>query len=161
MPDPITPFPLGRLVVPPAEAETWGKLLKAWSRLAAGQVPTVYPVGEGAHYLPPNAEPQTLPETMDELVEQAKKAGVHLGVPPRFNDFEIEMKTGTKLEIYLPPAGMLDAGERYLQAPGTAYELPAFYDTFYVNPQRKVLTEAEKLTFHAQRIGDYTIANCQ
>ena len=161
MPDPIVPFPLGRLEIPPGEYDEWGKLLKAWARLAAGQVPTVYPVGEGAHYLPPHAEPKTLPRSLEEMVEQAKTAGVNLTVPPRFNDFEIEMKTGTKLEIYLPPPGMIDAAERYLQSPGTTYHLPAFYDSFYVNPVRKTLTEAEKLKFHAQRIGDYTIANCQ
>lgn len=158
---PPNPFPLGRLEVAPGDYENWGKLLKCWARLAAGQVPSQYPVGEGPAYLSAAATPKTLPTTMKELVAQAKKAGVKLTIPARFNDFEVEMKTGTKLEIYLPPPGMIDAAEHYLQAPGTDYLLPAFYDSFYVNPRRKKMTEAEKLAFHAKRIGDYTIANCQ
>jgi len=155
------PFPLGRLEVAPGDYEKWGKLLKVWARLAAGQAPTEYPVGEGAPYFSAAACPKTLPTTIRELVAQAKKAGVKLTVPPRFNEAEIEMRTGTKLVIYLPPAGMVDAAERYLQDSGTDYVLPAFYDSFYVNPKRKKMTAKEKLAFHAQRIGDYTIANCQ
>jgi len=156
------PFPLGRLEVAPADFEKWGRLLKAWARIEAGQAPTEYPVGQGAPYLSPAATPKTLPTTVRELVAQARKAGVRLKVPPRFHDeIEVEMRTGTKLIIYLPPAGMVDAAEHYLQDPASHYVLPAFYDTLYEKPTRKKLTVKEKLAFHAQRIGDYTIANCQ
>jgi hypothetical protein len=118
--------------------DLWGALVKKWAK---GEAPR--------------------PNTVDELVEQCKAAGVNIKVPKRYyaNPVKFAQADENTVLIRLPPDALLRASEEGLKKDDMTYALPPFYKRIFqnVNP---VIRQGDKMKVHAERIGDYSMANC-
>ncbi len=125
-----------------------GKLIKTWAT--------------GKNYVDPtNKEHYPVPRDLAELKDQLKRAGAGAVIPERITKLQIVMPDMQTLVLRIPPAELILDSEKELQS-GGSYRLPAFYskDAFGGAPAHLPKGEA-LLDFHAKRIGDYSIANCQ
>lgn len=124
----------------------WGKLIKTW---ATGKN---YFANEG---IP--SEKLTVPQSLEELVKQARIVGAGLTIPTSLGlkVLVVIPASNDTLVIKLPPKKMIEQHETELDT-GDRYPFPAFYSD-YVG---RKLTRAEKREAHACRIGDYTISQC-
>jgi hypothetical protein len=131
-----------------------GKLTKTWA-LKKDRV------NNGHTYLP---KPKTIEAFCDMLV----KAEVTTAAACKawLDSFEGSMKsirfvqsTEATLVIRLPMARMVKESEEALKN-GWYYKIPGFYskDFFGGAPEKPDMTDPSRL--HAERIGDYTIAQC-
>lgn len=133
--------------------ENWGKLVKTW---ATGQD---Y-VKDGNKY--------PRPATLEELKQQAQTAKCDLQIPERITKLDMFQRDSDTLVVKLPPADMIKMFETQLQqlgsvAGGAEYPLPDFYDVFWSNydePAPKWDADT-LLRIQTERIGEYTINNCQ
>ncbi|MDB5373184.1 MAG: hypothetical protein JWP04_1826 [Belnapia sp.] len=129
----------------PVNFENWGKLVKTWS------TGTNY-LGDGQHY--------PVPKDLCELKQQLARAQTGVVLPPRIVDLDVVIGRSDRLLLRIPPANLLQAAETALQTQD--YTLPVFYGDSYEGQAQTPLPDLPaRLRFHAQRIGDYTIANCQ
>jgi hypothetical protein len=71
---------------------------------------------------------------------------------------EVVRMNSDTMTLRLPPANLVEASERRLEKED--YAFPPFYDEAYQHQPAQLPTHAERMRFHARRIGDYTIANC-
>lgn len=123
--------------------EKWGKLVKTW---ATGR----NYFDDGNHY--------PVPLSLNEFNAQLKTAGVEARIPERIKAVQFVQANLETLLIRLPPGDAIRDSEEQFEY-GTSYFLPAFYSRVFGNHQ-PYIPDADKLKFHAERIGDYTISNC-
>jgi hypothetical protein len=96
-----------------------------------------------------------LPTSIDEFASQLAAANVGVKIPSRFKYVKFMQSNEDTLVVRLPCKTTLAASEERL-AKGGNYPLPSFYEQiFEAKPNI-----ANMLDFHAERIGDYSIANC-
>lgn len=140
MTDPTEPMDMA-----PVNYENWGKLMKTW---ATGRD---Y-LKTGHHFPKPNS--------LEELKEQLRMAQTGVVLPARIKHLQVIEGCSDTLLLRLPPPDLIEASEKRLEAGD--YALPAFYNDHYDGQAPAPLPDkAARLKFHAQRIGDYSIANCQ
>lgn len=140
------PAPLNRMRV--TNWARWGDLIKCWSTGRPHRAnKKVYPV----------------PRSMDELRAQCKDLDVGLNVPAYVKNLVVYTHERTTLVIRVPPADFVMESEEHLKKKGAVYNLPSFYaDALGVQGAVPELGSMDKvLDFHASRIGDYSISNCQ
>ena len=114
--------------------EAFGEKVKAWAR---------------------GTEP--LPQSIDEFAAQLAAADIGAKIPKSIKRVKFVQEDAETLLVKLPCKDLLEQGEASVSKPGGDYALPAFYErAFAAKPQIK-----DKMAFHAARIGDYAIANCQ
>jgi hypothetical protein len=140
MPDPTEPVNML-----PVNYENWGKLVKTWAT--------------GEDYLK-NGHHYAVPTTLDEVKHQLRTAQTGLVLPERIQHLQVVVGRSDTLLLRLPPPDLVKASEQRLATED--YSLPGFYNEHYDGQAPTPLPDkAARLTFHAQRIGDYSIANCQ
>ena len=138
--DPTEPMDMA-----PVNYENWGKLMKTW---ATGQ-----DYVKNGHHFP-------VPKTLEEVKEQLRMAQTGVVLPARIQHLQIVVGRSDTLLLRLPPPDLVKASEKRLATED--YTLPAFYNEHYDGQAPTALPDkAARLKFHAQRIGDYSIANCQ
>lgn len=123
--------------------ERWGKLIKTWAT--------------GQDYLQDGHE-YPVPGTLKELKEQCSRAQVGATIPDRITGLQVVQMNTETLLIRLPPKEGIKDSEARLAA-GATYMLPPFYKRVFEG-QDPTIPDADRLKFHAERIGDYTIGNC-
>jgi hypothetical protein len=109
----------------------WGNLIKAWAR-----------------------DPGSAPQTLQNLMDQCSAAGVGLTVPAHVTKLQVIVQADDTFVLRLPPAKKISESEDALQR-GGLYPIPRFYNDRYGAILN--IAQDQKLDFHAQRIGDYTI----
>jgi hypothetical protein len=96
-----------------------------------------------------------LPTSLDEFASQLAAADVGVKIPERFKYVKFMQSNEDTLVVRLPCKATLAASEARL-ARGGNYPLPSFYEqVFEAKPNISNMED-----FHAERIGDYSIANC-
>jgi hypothetical protein len=120
----------------------WGNMVKMWSTREAYPDVPVMPV----------------PQTLNDLKKQAAAVGLAITIPAHVKGLSVAQYSPEVLYLRLPPAAMVKDSEAFLYDPRTDYPVPAIYNMY--NPVAFEVPKAEKLTFHAARIGDYSIAQC-
>ncbi|MBL6078612.1 hypothetical protein JMJ56_11390 [Belnapia sp. T18] len=128
----------------PINYENWGKLIKTW---ATGND---Y-VGNGHEY--------PVPETLDEVKRQLAAANTGLTLPARIQKLQVVVGRSDTLLLRLPPPDLVEASEKRLAKKD--YALPGFYNDHFGCVAPALPDKDARMKFHAQRIGDYSIANCQ
>ena len=132
----------------PVNYRNWGNLNKTWAtgenRLEDGNE---YPV------------PKTGMPVAD-LQQQLRTALTGIEVPPDIQKIEVVHDEPGKLVIRIPSREQIVEAEKRLAR--AEYVLPHFYRDAFDHAEQTPLPDATaRLIFHAQRIGDYTISNCQ
>ena len=133
----------------------WGNLVKSW---ASGE----NRVGKQFTGMPPGAAPP-IPQSRDELIQQCKDADVGMVIPDRVKAVQFIQANEETLLIRLPAKPMLLDSEQAIRANIQDYPLPSFYHEFWATGPSLLpptLTPDNVMTFHADRIGDYTISQC-
>lgn len=129
----------------PVNYENWGKLVKSWAT--------------GEDYVQ-NGHRYPVPTTLDEMKRQLAAANTGLTLPARIQKLQVVVGRSDTLLLRLPPPDLVKASEKRLAADD--YALPAFYNDHYDGAAPTPLPDRDaRMKFHAQRIGDYSIANCQ
>jgi len=126
-------FKYPRVVV--TDYQKWGALVKKWVR-------------------DPNARPKDLAD----LRLQCSDAQIGITIPSYLEDLKFEQPPLNLLLIKLPPAELIEDSENVLKS-GSSYDLPLFYEKRFGNPP-DLPTIKDKLDFHDERVGDYTISLC-
>lgn len=122
--------------------EAFGKLVKAWAK------------GETEH-------PTTIAALCDMIVASGaadRQAVDTWQQANQFTDLSFVQSTDRHLVIRLPMKSMLIETEMALAKPGAPYPLPGFYSRDVFSGQKPAISDNMKV--HAERIGDYTIAQC-
>jgi hypothetical protein len=149
---------IGRLDYP-----AWGKLVKTWAtgrNYVDHQMTEDNPVPT-AQEMPPK---YPKPRSFEEFWDQCRTAQVGL-VFDDGNDTPVPRDEGIGLIVLqgdgdvfvlrLPPQEILLEHEaRFLNA--TTYQLPKFYDDI----PGKTATKVDRMTIHADRVGEYTLNTC-
>jgi hypothetical protein len=129
----------------PVNYENWGKLVKTWAT--------------GEDYIQ-NGHKYPVPETLDEVKRQLAAANTGLTLPERIQNLQVVHGRSDTLLLRLPPPDLVKASEKRLST--EEYAMPAFYNDRFDGAAPAPLPDKEaRMRFHAQRIGDYSIANCQ
>lgn len=129
----------------PMNYENWGKLMKTWS---TGE----NYLGDGRDY--------PRPKTLEQVKEQLAQAQTGLVLPDRVIHLEVVIGRSDTLLLRIPPADLVRATEERLKSQD--YPVPSFYGDVYGGQAPTPLPDLPaRLRFHAQRIGDYSIAHCQ
>jgi hypothetical protein len=131
----------------------WGKLIKTWST--------------GKNYFN-DGRNYPVPNTLAAFREQLKQANVRMTIPDWAQSVLFVQDYDQSLVVRLPPKDLVEAAENDLEAlvrahgGHVAYPMPKFYanEAFAKQPQAKFGID-ELLSFHCERIGEYTINNCQ
>jgi hypothetical protein len=111
----------------------WGAVVKDWAR---GTKP--------------------IPKSLDEFKDQLAAANVGMKIPANFKNVQFVQGSPETLVVKLPCRTFMEAGEKRLAQEGGDYALPAFYERVF----GKKPSIEDKMQFHAERIGDYSIAMC-
>jgi hypothetical protein len=141
--------------------ENWGKLLKTWVT-GDDYFAEAYPGGA----LPPAGDKYPKPKTLDELVAIATQVQAFNrdALRPDITQvqfLQIETDPTDALVIRLPTTDMIRNVETRIKTTNDGYQLAPFYTTFVnADPTLPSGTD-DQLRFHAARIGEYTIQNCQ
>ena len=124
--------------------EAWGRLVKTWAT--------------GKNYVGDDNE-YPLPKTLDEFKEQLALAQVFANVPEWARRVTFVSSDDDEIVVRLPPKVMIEDSEAILAQPGGTYPVPDFYKRIFkgIDP---VISDADKLRVHAERIGDYTVSVC-
>lgn len=149
----------------------WGNLVKSW---ATGLNYVDYIPTEAAP-LPPAAAPGTplkwpRPTSFKDFATQAitAKAGLvfeDANQTPVTGDeglgFLLVQGTLDMFVLKLPATEALQRSEQQLIG-GEGYDLPDFYDRIYEShvKDNEVATKVQRMTLHAERIGEYTMNTC-
>ena len=137
--DPIEPVNMT-----PVNYENWGKLVKTWAT--------------GEDYIQ-NGHKYPVPRTLDEVKRQLRAANTGLELPARIQHLQVVVGRSDTLLLRLPPPDLVKASEKRLETKD--YSLPPFYNDHYGTAAPELPDKTARMKFHAQRIGDYSIANCQ
>jgi hypothetical protein len=130
--------------ISPATEAAWGRLVKTWAT--------------GKSYFPAvSVDKLPVPRTLDDIKAQCTLVGVEITLPPKFTGLAVLQHGPETLALRLPAKEMVEAAEARLSQ-GLDYRIPHFYDVF-CGPL--VVQPADRLTFQACRIGDYSIASCK
>jgi hypothetical protein len=114
----------------------WGNLVKSWAKGT-----------------------KAVPATLAELLSQCNDADVGMTMPSYVNDLHVvEKKPKSVFVLKLPPKELVEESEKFLKDGGD-YVIPQFYNDRY--DAELDIPQAQKLNFHAERTGDYTIGLCQ
>jgi hypothetical protein len=98
------------------------------------------------------------PTTLAEFKQQCIDAQVGVTIPDYITSIVVAQASKEVMFIKLPPKEMIEDSEKTLAT--EPYTLPPFYkNVFGTDPNIGTALDA-KLTFHAFRIGDYTISIC-
>jgi hypothetical protein len=97
-----------------------------------------------------------LPTSIEEFASQLAAANVGAKIPERFKHVKFMQSNEDTLVVRLPCKATLASSEERLARQGGSYPLPSFYEQVFEGKPRI----DDMLDFHAQRIGDYSIANC-
>jgi hypothetical protein len=141
--------------------ENWGRLLKSWVT-GDDYFAAAYPGGD----LPPAGNKYPKPTTIDELVAIATRVQAfgRDALAPNITSvqfIQIETDPVDALVIRLPTKAMIRNVEAEIKTTNDGYGLAPFYTTFVdADPTLPAGTD-DQLRFHAARIGEYTIQNCQ
>lgn len=144
-------MPIKRLKI--TDYEALGLLVKTW---ATGEIRLDRP----GKFLP-------VPATIAEFTTMLVQAGAttQAAVDEWLASFEGTMRkisfvqsTPEELVIRLPMRQMLLDTEKQLETPGFYYPFPPFYSVDFFAGAPEVITDQWRS--HAERIGDYTIAQC-
>jgi hypothetical protein len=122
--------------------EQWGRLVKTWAT--------------GDNYLN-DGRSYPHPATLAEFEVQCLAAGVALAtpLPSHIKSIMIIQASKEVLLIKLPPKEMVKDSEEVLKT--ESYTLAPFYKAVFGGNDPVI---QDKLKFHAERIGDYTLSNC-
>ena len=113
--------------------KAWGDKVKAWAR---------------------GTDP--LPQSIEEFAAQLAAADVGMKIPSNFKHVKFAQGNPETLLVKLPCKTFMEIGEERLKQEGGDYALPSFYErVFETKPTIK-----DKMAFHSERIGDYSIAVC-
>lgn len=135
---------MSTLVVKPSDYVKWGKLVKAW---ATGD----------AKYLDGQPVPP-VPRSVGEVRQACEDIGLEIEIPVSITGLVVIQQSKNTMVLFLPPKDLIKDAERELERGGN-YDVPLFYNEAYGNRPPNV-AEGAKLSFHAGRIGDYSIAMC-
>lgn len=116
----------------------WGNLVKSWAK---GDKP--------------------VPKTLEDFLSQCTAANVGLTLPSYVDAFlPLPQQPKNIFVLRLPPKELIEESEDYLNK-GGKYLIPKFYDDRYDQSGVPLDVEQDqKLDFHAERTGDYTIGLC-
>jgi hypothetical protein len=162
-------MPHEKITVGANDYAVWGKLVKTW---ATGRNYVDHVMTEANPV--PTAEEQPpkypKPRSFAEFWEQCRAAKVGL-VYDDGNLTPVPQNAGVALAVVqgdtdvfllrLPPEGILTSHERRIIDNGI-YKLPSFYDRIFgaqLVPGQQA-TKVQRMTVHAERIGDYTLSTC-
>lgn len=120
----------------------WGNLVKMWSTQQPYRDIPVMPI----------------PRDLVEFRKQCAAIGLEVVIPETVTGLAVSLYSPEVLYLRIPPANMIKNMEAYLMDERTDYPVPAIYN-MYATTEIKI-PKAEKLEFHAARIGDYTVAQC-
>ncbi len=123
----------------------WGKLVKSWAT--------------GKNYLAPDKPALPVPRTREELLTQCADVGLVVEFPADQVGLAVLQYSPQTVVLKLPPKAMVEETEAELNAPGSTYPMPLFYQVFFGKPLPKLLQD-QLMDLHAARIGDYAIRNC-
>jgi hypothetical protein len=97
-----------------------------------------------------------LPQSIGEFAAQLAAADIGVKIPDSIKHVRFVQDDAETLVVKLPCRELLEQGEAVIAKSGGDYPLPSFYErVFAVKPHVR-----DKRAFHAERIGDYAIANC-
>lgn len=121
--------------------EVFGNMVKRWAKQ-------------------PATRPRDLADLKQQLQQQAEAALRPIAtVSKTVTELVLVPHDLHQLVIKLAPAVLIEASEALFET-DAVYPLPAFYGSVDAPGAQEGATKEQKLTFHAQRIGDYTIGNC-
>lgn len=120
----------------------WGHLVKMWSTQQPYEEIQVMPI----------------PRDLHEFRTQCNAVGLQITIPESVTALAVSLYSPETLYLRLPPAEMIKNMEVYLMDPRTDYPQLTIYNMYSTTPFQ--IPKAEKLQFHAARIGDYTISQC-
>jgi hypothetical protein len=130
----------------------WGKLVKTWAT--------------GKNYFE-DGKDYPLPNTLAAFRNQLKQANVVMTIPDWVQSVLFVQKYDQALVVRLPPKEMIEASEASLKKLAednrgpVAYPLPTLYtDEAWRGGAQAKFGIDELLSFHCERIGEYTINNC-
>lgn len=98
-----------------------------------------------------------VPASLDEFKQKLADANVGCEIPSSYKKIKFVQGDAETLVIRLPEKALVEDSEKLLAEPGSDYPLPAIYERLF---QAKP-TIHDKMAFHAERVGDYTISMCQ
>ncbi|WP_160120769.1 hypothetical protein [Rhodovarius lipocyclicus] len=124
--------------------EAFGKLVKTWSTQDSKYFGKVYPV----------------PRSLAEFKAQCAEAGVGLSLPDFLTGFSVAMFDNNTVYVRIPPKERVLASEGKFAA-GGSYNVPSFYGDLAFGGATPAVDPADRMKFHASRIGDYTISYCE
>jgi hypothetical protein len=129
--------------VSPATEAAWGRLVKTWAT-GKSNFPAV------------SIDKLPVPRTLDDIKAQCLLVGVEITIPAAYTGLAVLQHGPEVLALRLPAKAMVEAAEADLDQ-GLTYAIPHFYEVFCgpLNVQ-----PADRKTFQACRIGDYSISSC-
>jgi hypothetical protein len=140
------PAPLNRMRV--VNWARWGDLIKCWTTGRPHRT---------------NKKTYAVPRSLDEMKAQCKELDIGLNIPSYVKNLVVYSHEKSTMVIRLPPADFVLESEEHLKKKGAVYNLPSFYaDALGLKGAVPAFDDMnEVLDFHASRIGDYSISNCQ
>jgi hypothetical protein len=123
--------------------EKWGELVKEWAK-----------------------DPSNRPNTLQQLKDQVEGSANIAQVPSNITSllFMPQPDDETVLVIWLPTKKAIEDVDRRIAAhefDATGYPLPPFYREIFGDDAVRRLTPDKFETFNAERVGEYTIQECQ
>jgi len=123
----------------------WGKLVRSWAT--------------GVNHVVPGQTAPNPPETLDQLKEQCRKAGIGISIPSFIKGLQLVRMPKDALMLRLPAKELVEEVERNLKASGGKYPIPQYYDDAY-GIVLNVPNPDERVKLQTCRIGDYSISMC-
>ena len=129
--------------ISPSTETAWGRLVKSWAT-GKSNFPAV------------SIDKLPLPRPLADLKAQCALVGVDITIPAAITGLTVIQHGPETLALRLPAKAMVEAAEADLDQ-GAAYIIPHFYEVF-CGPLN--VPPAERKTFQACRIGDYSVGTC-
>jgi hypothetical protein len=158
-----------KITIGPNDFETWGKLVKTWATGMdyLGHVPTEdNPVPTSDEVAVNNPKPRTFPEFWDQChdaqIGLIFDDGNNTPVPREEGIGLIVLQGDSDVFVLrLPPYEiLLEHQARVLNAGG--YRFAPFYQRVFGSPPQasQMATKVQRMTIHAERVGEYTLNTC-
>ncbi|HEY1932431.1 MAG TPA: hypothetical protein VGG99_10495 [Acetobacteraceae bacterium] len=144
--------------------DTWGKLVMSWSTTkdfvnGDGSSGFKFPL-PAANY----SDGTVIQMTTDEFKARVAQisGGLTIVFPPLVKELIFVRDSETRRYVRLPDPNMIQNAYEQFKVNGANYSVPPFYITapFNPNPGAPLSNAADKLTFQADRVGDYSIGSC-
>jgi hypothetical protein len=123
----------------------WGKLVRSWAT--------------GVNHVVPGQPAPQPPETLDQLKEQCRKAGIGITIPSFITGLQLVRMPKDMLMLRLPAKELVEGIEADLKQPGAKYVIPQYYDDAY-GMSLNVPNPDERVKLQTCRIGEYSISYC-